>query len=69
MPVTEQPARRAGRPPNVHGRRVQVYLDATSLAVASRLGNGNISQGIRQALLIQDSPATKPGSLSPRQAR
>lgn len=32
------------------GRRVQVYLDADSLAIAERLGDGNVSAGIRAAL-------------------
>lgn len=32
------------------GKRVNVYLDAKSLSVASKLGNGNVSEGIRKAL-------------------
>ena len=32
------------------GRRVNVYLDAQSLAAAEKIGNGNVSQGIRKAL-------------------
>ena len=32
------------------GRRVQVYIDTRSLHIASQLGNGNISSGIRRAL-------------------
>lgn len=32
------------------GRRVNVYLDAESLAKASRIGGGNVSEGIRIAL-------------------
>ncbi len=34
----------------VGGRRVNLYLDAESLAIAARLGNGNLSSGIRKAL-------------------
>lgn len=32
------------------GKRVNVYLDALSLATANKLGNGNVSEGIRIAL-------------------
>jgi hypothetical protein len=40
-----------GRPAELDGgKRVQVYLDAESLATASRLGSGNVSEGIRKAL-------------------
>lgn len=39
-----------GRPPSVSGGRVQVYLDAKSLEIAAKLGNANVSQGIRKAL-------------------
>lgn len=40
-----------GRPSEMqHGKRVQVYLDADSLSAAERLGNGNVSAGIRAAL-------------------
>jgi hypothetical protein len=41
----------AGRPSVMEGgKRVNVYLDAESLAVAAQLGNGNVSEGIRIAL-------------------
>lgn len=41
----------AGRPSEMEGgKRVNVYLDAESLAIASKLGNGNVSEGIRKAL-------------------
>jgi hypothetical protein len=54
MPDTKQPQekRPVGRPADVGGKRVQVYLDAKSLAIAAKLGNGNgnVSDGIRQAL-------------------
>lgn len=33
------------------GKRVNVYLDAESLARAAEIGNGNVSEGIRAALL------------------
>lgn len=40
-----------GRPPEmVEGRRLNVYLDAQSLDTAARLGDGNVSEGIRIAL-------------------
>ncbi len=42
--------RPVGRPSDVDGKRVQVYLDAESIAIATRLGNGNVSEGIRKAL-------------------
>ena len=52
MPETKQPSekRPVGRPAEVDGKRVQVYLDAKSLAIAAKLGNGNVSDGIRKAL-------------------
>ena len=41
----------AGRPSEMEGgKRVNVYLDAESIAIATRLGNGNVSDGIRKAL-------------------
>lgn len=41
-----------GRPSEMTdgGRRVQVYLDDRSIAKAEKLGNGNVSAGIRLAL-------------------
>lgn len=43
----------SGRPAKMDGgKRVQVYLDADSLAIASSLGNGNISAGLRKALQL-----------------
>ena len=40
-----------GRPQEMKsGKRVNVYLDAASLARAAKLGNGNVSAGIRKAL-------------------
>lgn len=41
----------AGRPSEMEGgKRVNVYLDAASLAAAAKLGQGNVSEGIRIAL-------------------
>lgn len=41
----------AGRPAKMSGgKRVNVYLDAASLAIAEQIGNGNVSEGIRKAL-------------------
>lgn len=40
-----------GRPPEMAGgRRVNVYLDASSLRRAAEIGDGNVSEGIRRAL-------------------
>lgn len=45
------PLRRVGRPVEIDGgKRVNVYLDAESAAIAAKLGNGNVSDGIRKAL-------------------
>jgi hypothetical protein len=41
-----------GRPAEmIGGKRVNIYLDSESIAIAKRLGNGNASDGIRKALL------------------
>lgn len=46
----------AGRPPKLQGgKRINVYLDSGSLDIADALGDGNISEGIRRALLTFDS--------------
>lgn len=48
--MAEKPKR---KPPNLKmegGRKVNVWLDAASVATAQRLGNGNVSEGIRRAL-------------------
>lgn len=40
-----------GRPSEMEGgKAVKAYLDAESIAIATRLGNGNVSEGIRKAL-------------------
>lgn len=40
-----------GRPTEMEGgKAVKVYLDAPSRAIAIKLGNGNVSEGIRKAL-------------------
>ena len=40
-----------GRPAEMQGgKKVNTYLDAESVAIATRLGNGNVSEGIRKAL-------------------
>jgi hypothetical protein len=45
----------AGRPSEMSGgKKVNTYLDAESIAIATRLGNGNVSEGIRKALRIAD---------------
>jgi len=43
--------RPVGRPTIIGGRRVNVYLDDESLGAALSLGDGNISAGIRVALM------------------
>jgi hypothetical protein len=41
----------AGRPSEMSGgKKVNTYLDAESISIAARLGNGNVSEGIRKAL-------------------
>jgi hypothetical protein len=43
-----------GRPQEMaEGKRVNVYLDAPSLDTAQKLGDGNVSAGIRKALADQ----------------
>lgn len=44
---------RPGRPNELSdGRRVNAYLDADSIEIASKLGSGNVSDGIRTALKL-----------------
>lgn len=46
----------AGRPSEMSGgKKVNTYLDAESIAIATRLGNGNVSEGIRKALKKEGS--------------
>jgi hypothetical protein len=46
-PAIEEPVRR-GAPRRLHeGRRVNVFLDAATVARAMKAGNGNLSEGIR----------------------
>ena len=43
-----------GRPQKIpEGRRVNVYLDGDSLEAARKIGNGNVSEGIRRAIKDQ----------------
>lgn len=55
MPGTKTtPEKRpVGRPAGVGGKRVQVYLDVESIAIAAKIGNGNVSEGIRTALKLR----------------
>lgn len=49
--MMDGPPRKPGRPRLPQAmRRVNLYLDSASLAIARRLGNGNTSAGIRLAL-------------------
>lgn len=51
IPEDLRHARSAGRPTELEkGREANTYLDAESIAIATRLGNGNVSEGIRKAL-------------------
>ena len=50
--------RPVGRPSEMKsGKRVNVYLDAASLARAADLGAGNVSEGIRLALIAHPPAA------------
>lgn len=47
----EWPTGQIGRPSEMSGgKKVNTYLDAESIAIATRIGNGNVSEGIRKAL-------------------
>lgn len=47
------PHTKAGRPSAMEsGKRINVYLDIDSLNIAEKLGDGNVSAGIRRALEI-----------------
>jgi hypothetical protein len=44
-------APKRGKPKQlIAGKRYNVYLDQPSITKAMRLGNGNVSEGIRKAL-------------------
>lgn len=47
----EKQKRPVGAPPKMKdGRKMHVYLDAATIEIAQRLGDGNISEGIRKAV-------------------
>jgi len=49
--TTKAKPSKGGRPQEMAGgRRVNTYLDAASVALAVKLGNGNVSEGIRIAV-------------------
>jgi len=50
---------RRGPKTTVDGKACNVYLDADSLETASRLGDGNVSAGIRKALEIAGKDSRK----------
>jgi hypothetical protein len=50
--------KKAGRPRTMKdGKDIKVHLDSDTIEKASRLGNGNISAGIRKALELIDCSA------------
>lgn len=54
------PSGQVGRPNEMEGgKRVQVYLDAKTIEEARKLGDGNLSNGIRRALeqVASNNPA------------
>lgn len=63
--------RSVGRPAEMAGgKRVNVYLDAASLARAAQLGHGNVSEGIRVALAASaDTRSSPTQSATLRQAQ
>lgn len=51
--VAKVPPATIGRPAVMSGgKRVNVYLDADSLDRAAKLGDGNVSEGIRRSLAV-----------------
>lgn len=50
MDNEDKPPVRGRRPVLVGGTRKNVYLDTASIEAAIRLGNGDMSEGIRKAL-------------------
>lgn len=49
-----------GRPPEMaNGKKVNTYLDAQSIEIANRLGDGNVSEGIRKALKLVATSTTE----------
>ncbi len=60
IPEDLRNSRPAGRPVEmVGGKQVNTYLDAESIAIATWLGNGNVSEGIRKALKQADGLRTE----------
>lgn len=60
IPEDLRNSRPAGRPAELEGgRKVNTYLDAESIAIAQRLGNGNISEGIRTALRMANQTSNE----------
>lgn len=51
-PKQKEEKRPVGRPAQVCGKGIQVYLDAERLEIAARLSAGNKSKGLRKALKI-----------------
>lgn len=54
-----------GRPAEMEGgKRVNLYLDAASLERAAKLGEGNVSEGVRRALAASAKSKTSAGTPS-----
>lgn len=62
--------KRPGRPDELVGAKiVNAYLDTESIAIAASLANGNVSKGIRLALLHAKTCYNKPEALCSKSAR
>lgn len=45
-----KPAKRMGRPPKLFARRINIWITEEALAIAKKIGAGNVSAGVRRAL-------------------
>lgn len=55
MEQTKEKYRKPGRPSEMDGgKKVSVYLDGKSIEIAYRVGNKNVSEGIRKSLKEAD---------------
>lgn len=59
--IANKAKRAPGRPVEMKdGKRVNVYLDAATLEEAQKLGDGNVSDGLRRAVLIAKQTGETP---------